>query len=91
MPSPSEADVVRNEELELARSVKRELNPNVQVFATWTPEKRSHVDAPVDWPMPASKRTRCFANVSRSQKIRMRLGGSPDPFGPIPERPRAAP
>ena len=28
-------------------------------------------------------------NVSRSQKIRMRLGGSPeDIFGPIPERPR---
>ena len=27
-------------------------------------------------------------NVRRSQKIRMRLGGSPDLFGPIPERPR---
>jgi hypothetical protein len=27
-------------------------------------------------------------NVSRSQKIRTRLGGSPDLFGPIPARPR---
>lgn len=27
-------------------------------------------------------------SISRSQKIRIRLGGSPDPFGPIPERPR---
>jgi len=27
-------------------------------------------------------------NVSRSQKIRMRLGGTPDLFGPMPERPR---
>ena len=27
-------------------------------------------------------------NVSRSQKIRMRLGGSPNLFAPIPERPR---
>ena len=27
-------------------------------------------------------------NVSRSGKIRMRLGGSPDLFGPIPARPR---
>jgi hypothetical protein len=27
-------------------------------------------------------------NVSRAQKIRMRLGGSPDPFDPIPEKPR---
>ena len=28
-------------------------------------------------------------NVSRSRKIRMRLGGSPGLFGPIPERPKA--
>jgi hypothetical protein len=27
-------------------------------------------------------------NVSRSGKIRTRLGGSPDLFGPIPARPR---
>jgi hypothetical protein len=27
-------------------------------------------------------------SLSRSQKIRVRLGGSPDPFGPFPERPR---
>jgi hypothetical protein len=27
-------------------------------------------------------------NVSRSQKIRMRLGSSPDLFSPVPERPR---
>jgi hypothetical protein len=29
-----------------------------------------------------------FRNIRRAQKIRMRLGGSTDPFGPIPERPR---
>jgi hypothetical protein len=27
-------------------------------------------------------------SIRRSQKIRMRLGSSPDPFGPIPEKPR---
>ena len=27
-------------------------------------------------------------NVSQSQKIRMRLGGNPDRFGPMPEKPR---
>ena len=27
-------------------------------------------------------------NVARTLKIRMRLGGTPDLFGPIPERPR---
>jgi hypothetical protein len=29
-----------------------------------------------------------FRNLRMSQKIRMRLGGSPDLFGPFPERPR---
>jgi hypothetical protein len=27
-------------------------------------------------------------SLKRSQKIRMRLGGSGDPFGPLPEKPR---
>jgi hypothetical protein len=29
-----------------------------------------------------------FRNIRRAQKIRMRLGGSPDPCSPVPERPR---
>jgi hypothetical protein len=29
-----------------------------------------------------------FRSISRSLKIRVRLGGSPDPFEPFPERPR---
>ena len=29
-----------------------------------------------------------FRNLRKSQSIRMRLGGTPDPFAPFPERPR---
>jgi hypothetical protein len=29
-----------------------------------------------------------FRNLRKSQKIRIRLGGSPDPFEPFPEKPR---
>ena len=29
-----------------------------------------------------------FRNIRRAQKLRMRLAGSPDAFGPMPERPR---
>jgi hypothetical protein len=29
-----------------------------------------------------------FGNLRKSQKIRIRLGGSPDPFEPFPEKPR---
>jgi hypothetical protein len=35
-----------------------------------------------------SQQSPLFRNIRRSQKIRVRLGGNPDPSAPFPERPR---